>query len=672
MTETFHPNAIPLTASGSLGLTRTLHAIKEQPFSVPLADETIIMPAKWLMVNLFLWRPLARRGMPIGTRHTLRDGLLTSARIAAQQTEIYNDVIQAQIATRGETDPAAVKAILEDLCETINDLHTMIVTQLGEYHLSISAFELCDLLECPEIKTLTDVDVSRELTIGIAATEARLKEAGDALMARLADPTLPGNVLARFIALGSLSNKQLPQLLVSFGHRKDASDSVVRYPVLTSGVKGMRNILDYAVMSLDAKLTAFYNKDAMPRSQYNSRKQQILSTAVYRLHPGDCGSTVTVPFLITGENARNVVGKNIVIAGTGGRLARLTDAAVKEHVGAVVHLRSPITCRHTDGTCHACGGLLTEFMPPQTVIGIASTIEYMGKVAQLVLSVKHFATTRALTYPIPEHFRDLLEVRNNDIYLRRGVATDRLKIGVQFRDIPLIRQLQAPEDAETVAFREQQFSSIYYAQFADADTGVPQTPEVGLVADGTVPYFSAEFLAHIRDRFSTVTITDDWVWIPLKRFDHENEPLFRCVVQSSSMRKFNDDLAKFATSEIGRYTSVEHALHDFANKVYQEVNPNLFHLECVIKSYLVTSETDYRVPVVTDINKVKFGTLLGIIPRRSLGGMFAYERLAAHLTDPAMFIFPHQHGFFDPFFYSDARPPRATVPMIGGMGGSPA
>jgi len=647
MTHIFNPITTPLIAAESLALSKILQANKEQIFTVPLEDGTITMSAKWLIVNIFLWRPLVRRSQPVAKRHTFYDGLITSSRIAAQQTEIYTDVIIHQ---NGNADRETIRLLLEDLCESINDLHTMIVTQLGSYHLSISAFELCDLLECPDIKALTEVDVTQEMKIGITATEEKLKVAGDAVMKKLTDESLPGNVLAPFIALEALSNKQLPQLLVSFGHRKDASDSVVRYPVLTSGVKGMRDILDYAVMSLDAKLTTYYNKDAMPRAQYNSRKQQLLSSCIARLYPGDCGSTLTVPFLVTADNVKCVIDKNIRIED--GSLVRLTPSIAKEHIGKTVHFRSPLTCQHTDGICHVCGGYLTEFMPPQSVVGIICTIEYMGRTSQLVLSVKHFSKTREIAYPIPEQLRDLLEIRNNDIYLRKNVAVDRLKIGVQFRDISMIRHLQTTDDETDTEFNEQQFSTLHFIQFADVDNEMGQTPEVSMAVDDTVPYFSLEFLTHIHERFNSVTITEDWVWIPLRKFDHLNAPLMRYVVQSSSMIKFTQDLAKFATRKISQYTEIEYALRDFAQMVYSEVHPNIFHLECVLKSYLITSDSDYNVPVVRDINNVRFGSLQEIIPRRSLGGMFAYEQLAKHITDPAMYIFPHKTGFFDNFFYT--------------------
>jgi hypothetical protein len=321
-----------------------------------------------------------------------------------------------------------------------------------------------------------------------------------------------------------------------------------------------------------------------------------------------------------------------------------------------VQLRSPLTCRHTDGICHVCGGHLTDFMPAHTVVGIACTVEYMSAVSQLVLSTKHFSSTKAIAYIVPDQLRDFLFVKQNDIFIREAIDIDRLKIAVSFRDIPYIKEIRAAdEEGETVApISDKQFSNIRSMIFADANSDTLATPEVSLISNGTIPYFSAELLNFIREHPRCVTIADDLVWISLKNFDRTNEPLLRYVVQSNSMMRFNNELETFATSDIGDYTTLKEALADFSEKVFQEINVNLLHLETVLKSYLITSDQDYNVPMVTDIDNVRFGTLLTIMPRRSLGGMLAYERLGEFMAkEPELYLLPHREGLFDSFFYAE-------------------
>jgi len=652
MIESFDPRSIPLLAAELLTLSRQLLAIKDTLISVSLVDGELILPAKELMVNIFMWRPLVRRGLPIEKRHTVHNELVTASRLAEIETVIYNDVVAHAKWQHGIVPPAVDRAILEDLTESQNDLHTMIATQLGEYHLSMSAFELADLLLHPKIAPLAEVDVKSAMMVGITATEERITSAGNVMVEALKDRSIPNNVLAPFLELDQINKKQLAQVTVALGFRTDASENMVRLPIMSSYVKGLQNIHEYAIESLMAKKTVYYNKNAMPDSQYNSRKQQLLSSVIRHLYPGDCGSTLTVPFYIHQNNVRHVLNKNIVV---NGKIVCLTKLNAYDYVGTTVQLRSPTTCRHTDGMCHVCGGHLSDFMSPHISLGIASTVQFMGIVAQLVLSAKHFAFTKAITYVVPEELRDFLVVRQNDIYMKENVNISRLQIGIQYKDISHIKELLAPEelDGEVSPIVEQQFSSIHHLSFAVAESGHLETQEVRMISGNTIPYFSTEFLEFLGDNPKNVDIADDMVWINLRNFDSANKPMFRYVMQSNSMLKFVSTLTKFATSTIRDYTSLPEALAIFSQLVFSEVNVNLLHLEIVLKSYLITSEQDYNIPVVTDINNVKFGTLSSILPRRSLGALFAYERLAEFMTkEPELYLFPHRHGDFDDFFFN--------------------
>lgn len=93
MLEIFDPHKTPLLTSSLLSLSKMFLNIKEQKFSVQFSDGPVTMEAKWLIMNIFLWRPLVRRGFPIEKRHSIYQGLVTSKIIAARQTEIYLDVL---------------------------------------------------------------------------------------------------------------------------------------------------------------------------------------------------------------------------------------------------------------------------------------------------------------------------------------------------------------------------------------------------------------------------------------------------------------------------------------------------------------------------------------------------------------------------------------------------
>lgn len=647
----FDLGMIPQDREGTVELAKYLQHHRNTDYLVKLHDGDVATTGRWLCVNVFIWRPLLKRGFPIEKRHAVFSGLATKEVFANIATEIYNDTIDIyrsrNIAVEGQIE----NDILYELMDTIDHMHHWVATSLGEYHLSLSAFELCRLMKHPKVEPLTKLDISKEMLVSIGAAEQKIKSQGDELMALLRDESLPNNVIAPLLKLGILSPNQFPQVIMALGFRKDASDQIVRYPILSSYMTGLKDIREFAVESLSAKITIYYNRNAMPDSQYDNRKQQILASIIRHLYPGDCGSTITTPFYIYKDIAQSVLGTNIIC--DDGTQDQLSKKNIDKYIGYSVNMRLPLTCRYTDGICHGCGGRLTDFMPPDVVVGIASTVEYMSQASQLVLSAKHFSKTNSIAYKIPEQLNDILIVRQNDIFIRSHIDITKLKTKIPFWDMQHINDLGARDDDENnlASIGEQQFSNINYMTFLDQDD-VPLTAEIPMASDGTIPYFSSEMLVYIKSVMKSISIGDEII-IPLKKFDHVNEPLLRCIVESNSMIKFNKTLEKFVKTDIRRYTSLTDVLRDFTTIVYTEIKVNILHLAVVLKSYLITSDEDFRIPVVSDIENVRFESLGTIIPKRSLGGQFAYQELLKVLSDPTTYTQSHPRGLFDTYFYFD-------------------
>lgn len=651
MIRDFNINQVPLDQFGTLVLARELCQFPKQKFRLQLPDKELILNAKRLAFNIFLIRPLVKRQLPITARHIIEKGLITKGVIASIHTEIYNDVIETLhvpgISIIGQVE----SEILYDIMENIEDLHQWIANDLGDYHLSISAFELCELVEDERVAPLTKINLDEEMKVSISAAESKLKSQGNQLMALLEDETIPNNVIAPYLKLGLLSGKQFPQVMIALGFRDDANNRLVRYPITSSYLEGMQNIREYAIESLAAKKTIYYNKNAMPETQYDNRKQQLLSSTVRYLYPGDCGSRQYVDFYFTPENIKNSFGMNII--DESGQQVCLSRKNMDKFVNKMVKLRTPMTCLHKNGICHGCGGRLTDFMQPDVVVGIESTTEQMSKSSQLVLSAKHFSQTSAIIYQVPELLRDFLIVRQNDIFLKSSLDISKLKIKINFWDAPHINDyMTAIDDAENSYgnIGEQQFSSVNYLTLVDQDD-VPITAEVPMDFRDITPYFSSEFMTHIKEQQKNVLVGNEII-IPLKKFDHSEFPLFRYIIESNSMIKFTKTLEKFVDRDIKDFTTLSSALTALADITYQQIDTNLMHLCVILKSYLITSDMDYRIPVVFDPNNVQFGTLENILTRRSLGQEFAYQELLKFVSNMLTYTQPHPSGIFDTFFYA--------------------
>lgn len=618
-------------------LIHNLIVSKNTKYTVVLADQTVTMVAGRIALNIHFWQPLIRRGLPVATRHVTKAKELINKKIIAEKfTAVYHDVI-----TLNPDDPD----ILREICEQINAIYNMTTRELCAYHGSFSIFEIVRLFKNDKIKKLTEFNIDKELAVGTRAAEDKLKSINNELMTILADPTVPDNKLEPFIRLGLISAQAIPQMFIAAGYRTDANDTTVRRPILRSLMAGMASIEDFMTESLSAKKAVYYNAHGVRKSQYDNRKLQLLTNVIRRVYPGDCGSQLTIDFYVHKDNAKNLIGKYHVV---GDNIEMITDGNVNNFMGHTIYLRSPMTCRHTDGFCHICGGAVAYTIKPNVNIGIFATQEVMGPAAQQILSAKHFSKTDSSQYMVPDELRDMFVVQQDDVFFRNGINTTDMKIGINYDSMSRIHDLQYTDDGNA-QINEHYFSEIESVVFANT-SGKLLTGQVPMVAAGSesMPRFTMEFLTFIRTHFKKIEINiDGFIWIPLKGFNRQ-EPIFRCTVENDSAMKFSATLSNFLSAGIRKHTTLSGALMDFTNIIYRKVPTNIMYIETMLKAHLITDSVDYRVPVVYDPNHVRFSSLDYIIPRRSLGAQLAFEELPRFLNDATTYTIPHgQSGCFD-------------------------
>lgn len=608
---------------------------RDVTYTVHVAEGTIEMTGVQLLPNAIIWRPLIKRKLPIKEVHRF-DGELTANVQKRIHTAMHMDVITKL--------PEDRDAILEEMVESINMIYNVTAIYLPGYARTIDAFSLFRSVEHPDIADACHVNMTGMHSRGIHVAETRIKEGAAHLLKVLSDPDLKDvNALYPYVRLGVVSAHQVPQVMMAAGTRTDVNDIMIYRPIMAPYLRGMRDILDFAIDSLSAKKSLAYNRASLSTSRYEDRKQQLLSSILRNIHPGDCGTRVTVPFEITKTNHKACLGKLIVERG---RLVELTANNVEQYIGKVVNMRSPIACRHTDGCCHACGGRMVQFMHPDTVIGIQSTIELMGPTAQLILSNKHFSTTTSMVYVPGEIFDGVLHVDRNEVTFAEGVDPRRVTLGIPFSCVSRISDLQYVDEGE--AINDQHFSSIEAMTIVEnKKNGRVIVPMSSMIdSNGSIPYLSADLLQYIKRNPDMMEVTEEMVWINLKKFD-VSRPLMRCIVVNASMVRFARQIQMFFSKTVTKYTSATEVLRDFTNIVYSKLNTNLFHLEIIIRSSMITSANDYRIPVVIDVNDVKFGALRVLIMQRAIGGQLAYQEMSRYLEDPRTYTVPKPPGPFD-------------------------
>ena len=619
------------------GYTAYLIHHKDTVFTVTVQNCTLSFEGKWLLPNIILWRPLLKRGLPIEDRHIVYDEDLTEKCIKRINDEIYMDVRHHR--------PEDAVDVCYDFVESINELYNISAEHLGQHHNTVSAMSIYKVMEDPEVKEATSQTVDDEMQYGIQAVEEKIGKIYKETKNRIQNRSIPNNILYGYTALGIVNQQQLSQVLCMAGTRTDVNDMTLRLPITSSYFRGMQDIREIAADSLSAKKSLFYSDDAMKTSQWGNRREQLLTSELRHIYPGDCGTNITIPYHVHKENAEGNLnylhGKFIV---ENNRLVEITKTNADQYLDRIVHLRSPLGCRYTDGVCKTCMGRLSDYITPDTSPGPSSVIEVMSPVTQLILSNKHFVQTNSEIYCMPKDLMDLMKVVDNDIYLRGDVRVKNMVIGVPYRCIERISDLQYIEDDN--ALNDQIFSAIENLSIASKqDAATTQVPMVD--RNKTTPYFSSDILLYIRDNPDRITI-GDVVWIDLEMFDYR-KPLMKYVISNVSMVEFTTRVGSLYAQQIAQYTSASTALRDVTNITYTKAMPNIVHLEMMIRANMIRDHVTYYVPVVEDPQDVLFGTLSKTIPHRAEATQLANQDIAAWLANPLTYIVPKYDSVYGLF-----------------------
>lgn len=615
----------------------SIDGIAKQQIILQLTDGTVKMYAPDAIINMLLWQIYVNFNVPIMIRHILPRMPLNSNNVAKMLTDIHNEV--AFLYPEREFERKEV------VFNTISNFYNFIVEELNAYVSSISALDLCKIVTDQKVRAIK-ASMNLHVDLGTDVVEQKISLASTELLKELGTPgALANESLLTYQQTGTLNKFQVPQMLLAYGPRTDVDDVIIRYPVLDCTVEGLRDVKSFAIESLSAKKSAFYNRVAVTESQYTGRKQHIVASSISKIYPGDCGTHLTVKFLIHEKNYKAVVGKNFIKDGE--MYCFRYPEEVKEYIGQYVELRSPLVCKHRDGYCTVCGGLITRNINKKINVGILASIAVFEPTTQKILSAKHLVKTSSQVYDVPAEASEYFTRLSADSICWNTIIHNKLKdlsMGISNRDLPSGSLTDIQHITIDKHLDEAKYSNITGIYLRVNETGEVFT--VPMMNNNQCPFFTKEMLMYLRDRQHEIETDGNTYWLPLEGTQHF--PIFKSTVINDNMMLFVKSVKDCLESNIDSYTSVSMALRDFSDIVYSKVdNAALMHLEVLLKAYLITSSVDYRVPEVTDPENVRFQTLKNVIANRSLGQKFAHECLGIYLGNPTVYLVPKAGSVFD-------------------------
>lgn len=587
------------------------------------------------LVNLFWFTIPLTFSIPLRIDHFIKKMPFNRENLCKAWMKYYDEIMGMDIHN--------AKLLKKAIWQVWQDLYQFCSINLIPWVGTLDILDFAEIMEDPAIKPIIETKEKITPSMGTDVIETYVDSHSKEIMKLMGTKgALQNEALYPYQNLSLLNKFQVPQTIYAFGVRTDVSDNIIGLPVVGSALSGLRDIKEYAVESLSAKKSAFYNQISTPESQYLGRKIHLLVSILQHIYARDCGSTLLIPFQVTAKNCMNLIGKLIYVDG---HPVHLDEVNVKNYIDQTIHMRSPMTCRFRNGVCQVCGGKIFDNINRKINIGVLSAVQVIEPTTQKILSAKHLVKTTSIIYELPEQANKvLIRTAANEIHWRPQVYSKIKKhmLGVSLKDVHNIHDIALIRADKPV--KEERFSRLTCFEIKDAE-GKKNHYSLE-TADDQLPFLSTEMLFHMKERNNKIVIDEEMMWIPIEGTD--TIPIFRTIVINDNTRLFVGKVSRFLSSDISEYTSCADALEAFSSIIYEKVNANIVHLEVLLKAFLISSPGDYRVPRVEDPNKVMFQTLNAVLTNRNVGTKLAYQGLAQYMCQPSTYLVQHQSSPFDP------------------------
>lgn len=593
------------------------------------------MPVRMFLLNVIFWEPLMEFDIRPTVKEVYKISHLTNTAISKIHTQLY-EIFLEQRPNLSHMD------FVTSLFNNIGRLYNFVKLHCGKHLPPIDALGLTKLMDNEPLKKLASVYLDPKL--GTKVAEVTMKGISKELIDLLGDAELDENVLYPYIKAGILKSNQIPQMLVAYGTRSDIDDTMRKHIISNSAFSGLDSIKDYATEYLSAKKSIYANSSAIKRSQYHGRKLKLALSTLPRLYPGSCGSERTLEFRIRDDFKHNFIEKIIV---DNGEYKILTKDNINEYVEKPVKLVSPFCCNYTDGVCERCAGYgrgrLIKYTPPSIHIGLLAATRLASIISQKILSTKHLITTFSTLLTLDTDASKIFCVIEDTIMFKPKYRTSlrNISIRVPMDAISMVEDIHL----EMLPIAEN-FSKLSFIEIISKGV-VKQSLPLG---SGTfLPYLSEYTLKYMKDYPDCLNIEADYVDIDMKHFDIK-QPFCKYIIMNDAVLAYHSRVSSFLSTGIRNHTTVVGALNEFAITVYDKSSLDFFFLEMVLRAFNVCEHTNYKIPVIEDMNNTNFDGMAQTITNSTLSMKLSFERLGDYLSTPAAVIIPRPAGMYAPFY----------------------
>jgi len=583
---------------------------------------------------------------PILSRHFVDHVLKGKLLHSRTHTDLLSIIIEDTVNAYGLHKPEQKEHLLELVYEITNDIHNEVTKYAEQDVMSIDILDFINVIEHPVIKEANNRAIATRESI--AQTYATVSNVIHT------DESLKNNSLVKAIKSKMVNENQVAQCVAVRGFPTEVDGSILPVPILSNFTKGLLKLYDFIAESRSAAKSLYFSEAPLQDAEYFSRRLQLLTMTVERIHHEDCGSTTYLEWRVNppvkDENGKIVyqgdlnfmVGK-YYLDETSNTLKEIThnDPAMWN---TVLKLRSSIYCKHPDshGVCSVCFGKLSENVSRFANLGHLVSATLTEQTSQSVLSTKHldgsavssgiilteltgkyFTTNKAKNcYILKKEFKD----RNIKLIVNRDEAIGLVDIF----------NIDSIDNINPIRISSVECIELKYMETPEEEISMPLYINQG----NRCAIMTIEFLKYLKHHRWETDSRNNFLF-NLQDWDF-SLPIFKLIEVEYSFSDHSHQVATLIESSMKNITdrlkpdSPVSTLQELFRLVNTKLNVNIAALEVMVYSIMSDGRDDYK--LARNVDAPVLGVADRIIKNRSLGPAYAYEDQFDTIIDPKSFM----------------------------------
>jgi hypothetical protein len=506
------------------------------------------------------------------------------------------------------------------------------------------------------VKIATTKDIAESID-SMPATSEGIDSANNVIINAIKnDPRFENNPLAIAVRTGISRIGQTIQILGQVGYVEDINSRVFPIPIRSNYLKGITRFHDSLIESRLASKALFNATTPLQQSEYFSRRQQLIAMGVRNLHMCDCGSKKYINWQVREErmdgdkkigdsDLKTIYGKYYLDEETGQlKVIKKTDTHLH---GKLIKLRSPYNggCQHPDpyGICLVCFGESGLSIPQNSNLGHAATVSMMARIAQLILSTKHFTASANIEGANLRGLEaQILKTQGNEsrFFINPNMKNHTLfrfrlpvKMARGLTDVSRVDDVRRLDPARTTEFEK------IGVEWGDASR-ISDAP-INVNVNARLASFTHEMLAYIKKNGAEM-VGENYI-IDMTKWDYD-QPVFELPMSHFNMSDHQKaiqgslELTREEMRKRSTRASPDVMLMEFHDLVNSRLSVHLSVLEIVMYASTVisTEQGNYGHPKV--FTESDSGAMRDILQKRSMGALLAFEGHRSVLVDPKTYL----------------------------------